>query len=281
MKKKMMIMLILPLMAVGGCATMPTGPTVQVMPGSGKTFAQFQADDAACRQWAQQQTGQPPQEAMNQSTATGAAVGTAAGAILGAVIGSASGHAGEGAAVGAGSGLLAGGAMGANAGEVSAMQAQRRYDIAYAQCMAAKGNRVPQMPQAPPAPVAQVAPPPPPPPEEALPPAPPVVLQTPPRFLYAPRFGFYVAVGTPYDMVYEGGQYYLWSNGFWYSAPYYTGPWIVVRHGRGPGWIGRFRYNEIRRYRDHEYRAYLHDRRHYRGRWYVPRERREHRWEHR
>jgi hypothetical protein len=34
---------------VSGCATVPSGPSVMVMPGSGKTFEQFQYDDVACR----------------------------------------------------------------------------------------------------------------------------------------------------------------------------------------------------------------------------------------
>ena len=47
-----------------------------------------------------------------------------------------------GAAVGAGSGLLGGTISGASAGQGYAWEAQRRYDIAYQQCMYAKGNQV-------------------------------------------------------------------------------------------------------------------------------------------
>ena len=144
MKAKLMMLLLL--MAVAGCATVPTGPSVNVMPGPGKTFEQFQADDAVCRQWAAQQIGRSPQETVNQNTAVGAAVGTAAGAALGAAIGAASGHAGTGAAIGAGSGLLVGTAAGANAGQVYGMEGQRRYDIAYQQCMYSKGNQLPPQP---------------------------------------------------------------------------------------------------------------------------------------
>jgi outer membrane lipoprotein SlyB len=265
-------------MALVGCATMPTGPSVTVLPGSGKTFEQFQADDAVCRQWADQHIGESPQEAMNQNTVTGAAVGTAAGALLGAAIGSASGHAGTGAAIGAGSGLLAGGAAGANSGQAYGMEAQRRYDIAYQQCMYAKGNQVPGMQQGPAAPVAEAAPPPPPPPPSAPvveSPAPAqVVFEAPPRFIYSPALGFYVAVETPYDVVFLDRRYYLWSNGFWYVAPYYNGPWIVVRAGGIPPVLHRFGYKEIRWHREYEYHAYLRDRKHYRGRWHVPEERR-------
>jgi hypothetical protein len=128
---------------LAGCATLPTGPSVMVMPGTGKSFEQFQADDSVCRQWAGQQTGLAPQEIANQNTATGATVGTLIGAGLGAAIGAVSGNPGIGAAIGAGSGLLVGTSSGANAGQVSGWEAQRRYDIAYQQCMYAKGNQIP------------------------------------------------------------------------------------------------------------------------------------------
>src|SRR3989442_1622125 len=102
--------------SLGACATVPLGPSVMVLPGTGKTFDQFQADDAVCRQWASLQTGTTPQQAAGSSTAKGAALGTLLGAGLGAAIGAATGHPGVGAAVGAGGGLLAGGAGGGRGG---------------------------------------------------------------------------------------------------------------------------------------------------------------------
>ena len=143
MKLKRGILLLLVLLTLGGCATLPTGPSVLVLPPPDKPFEQFQADDAICRQWAAQQIGMSPQETVNQNTATGAVVGTAIGAGLGAAIGAASGNAGAGAAIGAGTGLLFGTASGANAGQVYGYEAQRRYDISYQQCMYAKGNQIP------------------------------------------------------------------------------------------------------------------------------------------
>jgi hypothetical protein len=131
------------LIVLSGCATLPTGPSVQVLPGQGKTFEQFRADDAVCRQWAGEQIGISPQQTVNQNAATGAVVGTLIGAGLGAAIGAAAGNPGIGAAIGAGSGLLAGTASGANAGNVYGYEAQRRYDNTYIQCMYAKGNQVP------------------------------------------------------------------------------------------------------------------------------------------
>lgn len=131
------------LLVVAGCATMPSGPSVRVLPAPGKTFEQFQAEDAICRQWAERQVGMTPQERADQNTATGAVAGTAIGGGLGAALGAAGGHAGTGAAIGAGTGLLFGTAAGASSGEASGYEAQRRYDNTYVQCMYAKGNQVP------------------------------------------------------------------------------------------------------------------------------------------
>ena len=134
---------ILALLVVAGCATLPTGPSVRVLPAPGKSFEQFQSEDAVCRQWAGLQIGMTTQDTINMNTAAGAAVGTVVGSGVGAVIGAASGHAGAGAAIGAGTGLLVGTSAGANAGQVYGWEAQRRYDIAYEQCMYAKGNQIP------------------------------------------------------------------------------------------------------------------------------------------
>jgi hypothetical protein len=158
---------------LSGCATMPTGPTVTVYPGPGKPFEVFQADDYACRQWAQEQIGgASPSQTANQNLATGAVVGTLAGAGLGALIGSTSGHAGAGAAIGAGAGLLTGTAVASGPAASSQYTLQRRYDMAYQQCMYAKGNQVPGA-----RPVRAYGPPPPPaygppPPGYGPPPAP-------------------------------------------------------------------------------------------------------------
>jgi len=35
---------------MAGCASAPTGPSVMVLPGTGKTMEQFQTEDARCRQ---------------------------------------------------------------------------------------------------------------------------------------------------------------------------------------------------------------------------------------
>ena len=129
---------------LGGCATMPTGPTVMVIPGPGKPFEVFMADDTVCRQWALQQVGgASPSQTANQNLATGAALGTLLGAGVGAAIGSTSGNMGTGAAIGAGSGLLMGTATASNPAYASEWQLQRQYDISYQQCMYAKCNQIP------------------------------------------------------------------------------------------------------------------------------------------
>jgi hypothetical protein len=142
MKKMRGFFLFLVFMAMVGCATVPQGPSVMVLPGPGKSFEQFQMEDAYCKQWASQQTGLTSQQAVNKDTLTGAGVGTLIGAGLGAAIGATAGDPGMGAAIGAGSGLLGGTLLGASEGQASGAEVQNRYNIAYQQCMYAKGNQV-------------------------------------------------------------------------------------------------------------------------------------------
>src|SRR5260370_13381024 len=91
---------------LAACTTVPPGPRVMVLPGAGKSFDQFQTDDAVCRQWASQQAGTTAQAVSGQSTLTGAAVGTLLGAGLGAAIVAAAGPPPVRAAVGPRRGTL-------------------------------------------------------------------------------------------------------------------------------------------------------------------------------
>jgi len=192
MRRRWVLLLGSAVAALGGCASLPTGPSVMVLPAPGKPFEQFQAEDAACRQWAAQQVGGPPGAPATQNTAVGAAVGTAIGAGLGAAIGAASGHAGTGAAIGAGTGLLGGAAVGANADQMSGWNAQRRYDMAFQQCMYAKGNQIPGAVRGTRRPA---VPPPPPPGYSPAPPGPPPYTSAPPPPLPPP--GYSVAPPGP------------------------------------------------------------------------------------
>jgi hypothetical protein len=163
MEKNMSVLLAV--LVLSGCVSTPTGPSAMVLPGTGKNFDQFRADDLDCRQFAQAQVGgNTPDNAALDSGARSAALGTALGGVAGAVI-----DGSRGAAVGAGAGLLVGGLAGTGAGAQSAHVVQRRYDYAYEQCMYAKGHKIPvtgrfaSQVQPP-----RYAPPPPPPPPPGL-----------------------------------------------------------------------------------------------------------------
>jgi outer membrane lipoprotein SlyB len=129
--------------SLAACVHIPVGPSVMALPGEGKSFDEFQADDAACRDWAAYATGVSSRRAANDTALAGAAVGTAVGAATGAAIGAASGNPATGAAVGAGTGLLGGTLIGASNAEEARWRVQRRFDMAYMQCMYAKGNQIP------------------------------------------------------------------------------------------------------------------------------------------
>jgi Glycine-zipper domain len=163
-------------LVITGCASLPNGPSVMVLPGTGLSFDQFRNDDVICQQFASFQVGgTTANQAAVNSGVTSAAVGTALGAAAGAAIGG-----GQGAAIGAGSGLVGGSLVGTGAASGSMYEVQQRFDVAYIQCMYAKGHQVPvsgqfsgataQQPVAPPA--SNIPPPPP-----GTPPPPP----SPPR----------------------------------------------------------------------------------------------------
>lgn len=129
---------------LAGCATMPDGPAIPALPGTGKSVDAFQQDQAACQQYAQAVLGNgAAPEAVNDRAAAGAVGTTAIGAASGAIIGSASNQGGQGAAIGAGIGLLIGAINAANASSATQWQLQQQYDNAYFQCMYSRGNQVP------------------------------------------------------------------------------------------------------------------------------------------
>jgi hypothetical protein len=149
---------------LAACAQIPNGPSVAVMPPPGKPFDLFVADDQLCRNYATQSIGgTSASQAAAASAVTSAAVGTALGAAVGAMAG---GHnsVGTGAAVGA----VAGSAIGLGEADYSGRSVQRRYDIAYQQCMYSRGNLLPGQSAS-----AYHAAPPPPPNTAAMPPPPP------------------------------------------------------------------------------------------------------------
>ena len=120
---------------LAGCVTTPTGPSVLTLPGQGKSYEQFRADDYECRQYAQSLVG----TTADQAAADAGARSVALGAALGALIGATGGRGGEGAALGAAGGAIAG----TGAASQSAAVLQQRYDNGYMQCMYARTNQVP------------------------------------------------------------------------------------------------------------------------------------------
>jgi len=133
-------LLCLPLAIIGlsACTTLPQGPTVQVMPAPGKPFEVFTQEDQQCRAYAASSSGTTSNDASVNNMAGSMALGTVVGAAAGALMG---GH--QGAGVGAGVGLLAGTAAGSGQSGYAGRDAQYRYNLAYEQCMYAKGNQVP------------------------------------------------------------------------------------------------------------------------------------------
>lgn len=126
---------------LSACASsVPTGPSVAVMPAQGKPFEVFEQDHLICKDFASREIGlsadASAQTEMVKGAATGAVVGAAAGVLLG--------DSSNAAAAGAGVGALMGTAVGAGNAQQLGGNLQRRYNIAYQQCMYAKGNQLPQ-----------------------------------------------------------------------------------------------------------------------------------------
>jgi len=139
MNRALRISSIASLLALAACASIPSGPSIMSLPGTGKSFDQFRADDFDCRQYANSQVGGATSRSVSEDAGVkSAAVGTVVGAVAGAAMDGSSG-----AGVGAGIGLLAGALAGSEAAHASGYSLQQRYDIGYTQCMYAKGHKVP------------------------------------------------------------------------------------------------------------------------------------------
>jgi hypothetical protein len=137
MTTRLRMLAIAPVLLLAACVTVPAGPSVSAMPGTRKSWDQFQADDASCRGYAASLTGTPG-DAAAQAGVGSAVAGTIIGAAIGGLVGG-----GEGAAVGAGLGLFSGSVVGAGNAQAAGAVTQQRFDSAYYQCMYGLGNRVP------------------------------------------------------------------------------------------------------------------------------------------
>lgn len=116
-------------LVAGACATIPFGnsPTVTMLPGGGKSMAEFNADDVACRETARSQAAKnaPLPAAMGLGSRIDVASTSGGGRSLrdpnestGSVFGN------------------------STAAEPGTVTAQQRYDTAYVQCMSSKGHMV-------------------------------------------------------------------------------------------------------------------------------------------
>ena len=153
-------------------ATMPSGPSVLALPGTGKSFDQFRADEQECRGQAYAQIGgKNAEQAASDAASRTALIGTAIGAAMGGLFGGA-----EGAAVGAAFGLAGGAIVGSDVSYATGSSLQRRYDHAFTLCMYEKGHKVPvpagRYPNGGQSQPAARTPPPPPPPGQPPPEAP-------------------------------------------------------------------------------------------------------------
>lgn len=132
-------------LAIGGCATTPMGPTVQVMPPPNEPFQAFVADQDTCKKYAASQVaGQA--DAANKRAVGGALLTAALGSAVGGAVGG-----GNAAAVGAAGGASAGAAAGAVSSQGDQQSIQQQYNTAYLQCMYSKGAQVPGAQPDPPA----------------------------------------------------------------------------------------------------------------------------------
>jgi len=188
---------VLILIGLSACATAPMSPSLVTLPGTGRSFDQFRADDYNCRLYGEVQIGLRTAQsaaaaAMTVGVNPGAPGAMTSAAFIGGGQGGAIGQAVTPPGVIPSSNLPAG----------TSYAAQQRYDNAYIQCMYASGNRVPVYDSGPrpasaasqpaniPAPPAGAPPAPPPgmpkpassasPPASATPPAPPKAPPLPP-----------------------------------------------------------------------------------------------------
>jgi outer membrane lipoprotein SlyB len=136
---------------LAGCAATPSAPSVMVLPGTQKTAAQFNGDNAGCQDYARSLVA-PGADAANTQAVGSAVVGTALGAAVGALLGSGYYYHNSAAAWGAGTGLMVGSAIGGSQAQAAGYGLQQRYDAAYVQCMYQRGHQVPGQPAYRPAP---------------------------------------------------------------------------------------------------------------------------------
>jgi hypothetical protein len=132
-----------------GCVG-PMGPAPQLVPPPSSPAAV--SADMRCRQYADAQIA-PLRDQANAATVGSTLLGAGLGAALGGAVGG-----GRGAGIGAASGAVVGTGVGAANAQNAAMDLQQRYNMFYANCMAAEAGPPPALPA--PRPGSPVPPPP-------------------------------------------------------------------------------------------------------------------------
>jgi hypothetical protein len=125
---------------LGGCDTMPTGPTVTVFQADGKSLDEFQADDADCRRFAEAQLGGATSVIpIDEAAAINATRGTAVCSTPGVAV--------DRRSVETYSAQRTGSVIdGIEAAQFAGQGSQRRYNCAYVQCMyMLKGEKIPRL----------------------------------------------------------------------------------------------------------------------------------------
>lgn len=93
------------------------------------------------------------------------------------------------------------------------------------------------------------------------PPVPTFYFQESPELVYMDSLGFYVAMGSPYDLFRHNNYYYIYHQGYWHRSSQLHGPWHIVEYRNLPSGFHRHKIEQIRRFRDAEYDNYRHNRR--------------------
>ena len=126
---------------LNGCANAPLGPTAMVMPAQGKPFDVFARDQTMCKQFADGEVDGGATMSNLKEFGT-IAVSTALGGGLGMAVRNR-----RGAEIGGAMGAIAGVAAGAHGSAHDQNGLQGRYDLAYTQCMYARGNQIAGLPR--------------------------------------------------------------------------------------------------------------------------------------
>lgn len=108
--------------------------------------------------------------------------------------------------------------------------------------------------------------------------SPSVYFDVAPLFVAPSRLGFYVGVDTPYDIIFSSNLFYLYYGNSWHRSGHHNGPWVEVPYRELPPGIRKHRIEQIRSYRDREYRVYRSDQEHYQGRHFRPDHERRDEW---